>query len=533
MITAEDIQLLIGSGEGYNVEFKVSVPSKVRELTEEVCAFANAAGGVVLIGVDDQNTIKGVTIDNQKRSAIQNSISEITPNLHCEISHAELEGRNIVVIEVPSGPNKPYVYSGAIYVRIGPNSQKLTTAEQMRDFFQRSDKIYFDEGLCKEFSPTLEIDRELFNEFKSLAHLDVNVADYQIFSNLKLFAENDRFKNGAVLFFGKEPELYFEKATTRCVAFKGLDKRYIIDDKSYGGPLLTQFRKAIQWLYGKLDVSYDIEGQGSGPRKEIWEIPETVLKEAIINSLSHRDYYDKGATITIELFDDRVEISNPGGLVSAITPAEFGKRSHSRNPLIFGLFARMHLVEQIGSGIIRMKDLMKEAGLNEPAYRTEGFFTVIFNRPLDFIVKTVEKTVEEIILELIEENPKITLKTLIKDTRQTKRKVEYQINKLKNNGILERLGVGKSGYWQLKNHTNLYTVEDRKGTEKETETMEEIILNLIQGNPRITFIELMKATNKSKKTIEYQINKLKSNKLIIRFGPNKGGYWQIIREINE
>ncbi|MDP2112447.1 MAG: winged helix-turn-helix transcriptional regulator, partial [Bacteroidota bacterium] len=204
-----------------------------------------------------------------------------------------------------------------------------------------------------------------------------------------------------------------------------------------------------------------------------------------------------------------------------------------RNPLVFGLFARMHLVEQIGSGIIRMKDLMKEAGLHEPAYCTEGFFTVIFNRPLDFMEKTVEKTVEEIILELIEENPKITLKTLIKDTRQTKRKVEYQINKLKNNGILELMGVGKSGYWQLKNHTNLYTVEDRKGTEKETETMEEIILNLIQGNPRITFIELMKATNKSKKTIENQINKLKSNKLIIRFGPNKGGYWHIIREINE
>ncbi len=74
----------------------------------------------------------------------------------------------------------------------------------------------------------------------------------------------------------------------------------------------------MQWLKGKLNVSYDIEGQGGGPRKEIWEIPETVFKEAIINALSHRDYYDKGAVINIEVFDDRVEISNPGGLVSAI-----------------------------------------------------------------------------------------------------------------------------------------------------------------------------------------------------------------------
>ena len=78
----------------------------------------------------------------------------------------------------------------------------------------------------------------------------------------------------------------------------------------------------------------------------------------------------------VELYDDRVEISNPGGLVSAIKPADFGKRSHSRNPLIFGLFARMQLVEQVGSGIIRMNDLMREAGLPLPEYTTEGMFSV-------------------------------------------------------------------------------------------------------------------------------------------------------------
>ena len=137
----------------------------------------------------------------------------------------------------------------------------------------------------------------------------------------------------------------------------------------------------MQWLRGKLNIRYDIEGQGAGSRKEIWEIPETVFKEAIINSLTHRDYYDKGAVINIEVFDNRVEITNPGGLVSAIPEAEFGKRSHSRNPLIFGLFARMHLVEQVGSGVGRIKDLMKGAELPDPIFLKEGIFTVIFQRP--------------------------------------------------------------------------------------------------------------------------------------------------------
>ena len=149
MLTEGDIKLIIASGEGYNAEFKIGVPSKVRELSEEVCAFANAAGGVLLIGVGDGNQIQGVNIDNSKRSAIQNSLSEISPSLHCVISMIDVEGKTIAVIEFPSGPNKPYVLSGAIYVRIGPNTQKLTTAEQMRDFFQQSGKIYFDEDFCQ------------------------------------------------------------------------------------------------------------------------------------------------------------------------------------------------------------------------------------------------------------------------------------------------------------------------------------------------------------------------------------------------
>ena len=115
-MTAEDIQLIIPSGEGYNAEFKVAVPSKVHELTEQICAFANAAGGVLLIGVDDTNQIIGVSIDNAKRSAIQNSLREISPFINCSLTLIDVEGKTIGVIEVPSGSNKPYVLSGAIYV---------------------------------------------------------------------------------------------------------------------------------------------------------------------------------------------------------------------------------------------------------------------------------------------------------------------------------------------------------------------------------------------------------------------------------
>ncbi len=98
MMTVLELENLISSGEGYNTEFKVSFPSKVKEITEEICAFANAAGGTLLIGVDDKNTIQGVAFDNAKRSVLQNSIGEISPTLHCEIHTMEIEGKEIVVI---------------------------------------------------------------------------------------------------------------------------------------------------------------------------------------------------------------------------------------------------------------------------------------------------------------------------------------------------------------------------------------------------------------------------------------------------
>ena len=126
MLNTENIQSLIDSGEGYNVEFKVRVPSKVRELTEEICAFANADGGYLLIGVDDNGQVVGTNLENDKRSAIQGSISEISPALHCELCSVSIEDKTVWVIDVPSGKDKPYIFSGSIFVREGANSQQST-----------------------------------------------------------------------------------------------------------------------------------------------------------------------------------------------------------------------------------------------------------------------------------------------------------------------------------------------------------------------------------------------------------------------
>lgn len=442
-LTCAEIESIVHSGEGYNAEFKIRVPNKVKEITEEVCAFANSTGGVVLIGVSDENIIHGLEIDNAKRSAIQNSLNDINPQLQTDFYSVDIEGKTVWVIEVESEKQKPYVLSGVLYVRQGPNTQKLTTVEQMRSFFQLSERIYFDEAPCPNFKIEKDMDDEVFEEFRINAGLSRAISKEQIINNLRLLLPDGYIRNGGVLFFAKAPDFFIESAKIRCVAFEGINKTQIIDDKVFGGSLMKQYQQAMQWIKGKLNIRYKIEG--GGPRKETWEIPDTVFKEAIINALSHRDYYDKGACITIELFSNRVEISNPGGLTTAIKPDEFGTKSHSRNPLVFGLFERVDMVEKIGSGISRMNEAMKFANLPLPEFKIDGFFTVVFRRI--FMEETIGKTTREKIIEFIRVNPSLTRESIAFSLGISSKGVDYHITNMQNEGILKREGSRKTGKW--------------------------------------------------------------------------------------
>ena len=452
MIEEENLQALIHSGEGYNVEFKVRVPSKVRELTEEICAFANADGGYLLIGVDDSGQIIGTNLENDKRSAIQGSISEISPALHCEMYAVNIENTTVWVIDVPSGKDKPYIFSGSIFVREGANSQKLRTAEEMRSFFQECNKIFFDAIPCLKFNIYSDVDEQNFRDFRRESKLSPETSDKQIFENLMLFNEKGIAKNGAAMFFGKHPENMFPHVVVRCILFKGTTKVYIIDDKSFGGPLYQQYVQAMAWLESKLQVAYKIEGPGQ--REEIWEIPLTVFKEAIINALSHRDYYEQGATITIEMFDDRVEVSNPGGLLP-IVAKNFGHKSMTRNPLIFGLFTRMLLVERVASGIPRMQEAMKDANLPEPEFRTDGMFTVIFKRQIknyatNDIVNDIVNENEQAIINLLRTKPGLNASEIAENISKSWGTTMRYLKSLNEKGVIEFRGAPKTGGYYLK-----------------------------------------------------------------------------------
>ena len=433
MITADDIKMMARRGESYNVDFKVTVPQKVRDITQEVCSFANAAGGYVLIGIDDNGSIKGVSLDNAKRSSIQNSIGEISPALHCELYPVDVDGKEVWVIDVPAGRLVPYFFGGSVFLREGPNSQKITNAEEIRELFQRAEKIYYDSIPQKKYDIFDHLDNNIIKIFRREAHISNNVDDKQLLVNLQAFTENEEVRRGAILFFDRHPEELFFHAVVRCTQFKGTDKLHIIDDKTFVGPLYFQYEQALSWIMDKMRLEYVIKGTGS--RVEKWELPLEVFSEALVNALAHRDYYEQGAFTTVDLFDDRIEISNPGGLLPLVAK-HFGRRSLSRNPYIFSLFMRMNLVEHVGSGIGRMKELMLNAGLPEPEYETEGMFTVTLRRKASVVENPGLSELEKQVKDFMSVETKPSIDELCKKTRKKKSTIYNTLKSLREKGYI-------------------------------------------------------------------------------------------------
>ena len=448
-------QELIAQGEGQQVELKREVPSKVRELSEEVCALANATGGYIILGVDnDGKFTEGFTINNSKRSALRDSVDQIEPQVDCDIYSLIVTGHEIWVMEVKEGEDKPYFCSGAVHIRRGANSQKLRKPADVRKIFDDAGKLNFDMGVCPWFKWE-DVSEEAVRDFKFQAGIRSDAPSQELITNLGLLTDKGEITNAVPMLFSDACGKRFINAIIHCVRFKGTENVHIIDSKSFEGPLLLQYNNATAWIKQYLSVEYVMHG--FDPRLEIWELPLDAIKEALTNALCHRDYFDSGAKIMVQLYDDRLEISNPGGLLPYVA-ADFGHRSRSRNPLIFRMFTRMHLVESVGTGIPRIARILSEDGFPPAEYKTEGFFTTTLWKKKSASTeqsdhggqksgqKSGQKNREKIVM-LMKDNSHITSTELATALEINRSAVMRHIETLKKEGRIERKGGDRGGEW--------------------------------------------------------------------------------------
>ena len=237
--------------------------------------------------------------------------------------------------------------------------------------------------------------------------------------------------------------------------FAGTDKLTFLDIKSFKGNLFSLRQQAEVYVNGNIKWRAEIK---SGPRKEIPEVPVEAIREAVGNSLCHRDYFNpKGNEVAI--FKDRIEIYNPGLFPKEISPEDFftgHEKSILRNPLIAETMYKSKDIERWGSGIKRIHDECVAAGVKVEFKRLKTGFVVVFYRQKweegeGFEVggqKTREKTREKI-LRLIKENALITTSEIAEKVGVTQKGVEWNIGKLKKERLIKRVGPDKGGHWEV------------------------------------------------------------------------------------
>lgn len=212
-----------------------------------------------------------------------------------------------------------------------------------------------------------------------------------------------------------------------------------------------------------MNLRYEIE---SVRRKEILDIPEVALREAVVNAHCHRDYFEKGAHIMIEVYDDRVLISNPGGIPKGLDAKKFGQISFTRNPIIAAVLQRANYIEKMGTGITRIANAMKNADLPPAMFDTEGFFVVTLFRESNIKkmsgaksgvkngIKSGVKSVDENsgdseIINAIRENGYVTIAQLVEIVKIPNRTLQRKILKLREKGIITRVGSVRAGIWKI------------------------------------------------------------------------------------
>lgn len=454
---------LISLPESKTLEFKEIMPEPLA-IAKTACAFANGGRGTILIGVaDKKKTITG--INEQEIHSLEEKIANIVytmvePTAAFHISIHNLEGKLVLKMDVFPGSLKPYhlkskgVIEGT-YIRLGSTNRKADI-ETLEELSRQRMNISFDEtsiidASIEEIDPkNIEIYLKKRKEVRDIPKVE---PDTDFLKRIKAI----RQQNGSILptvagilLFSSEPEKYIQGAVIKCARFKGTEMDEFIDQKIIIGSLFSQIEETIAFFKKNVKRSAKIEGIY---RKEEYEYPEKAIREAVVNAVCHRDYSRKGADIKFAIFDDRIEITSPGGLLPQISISDLGTGvSELRNKIIGRIFNEAGLIEGWGTGIRRIRKEIEEKGLIAPEFKDiNGFFkTIIYNGPLQERLKFDPD--EKEIMAYIQKHGKASTKELEKVLGKSKATIKRKIRTLIDNGYL--IWVGKSqkdpsGYYEL------------------------------------------------------------------------------------
>lgn len=361
-----DTHPLLQQPEGKTLEFKRDLSSP-QNVLKTLVAFANSAGGRLVIGVDDSRQVVGVADPLAEEERICNLIADaIAPRLIPNVELMSVGGATVLVVEVFPSSARPHYLSkqglehGA-YLRLG-SSNRQAGPDWIAETQRAAAGLVFDEQPMPELGVE-DLDLAGLGRWLGPGRLLDDKA-LQTLKLLRLHQGRLVPTRGAVLLWGRERELHFPDAWVQCGRFRGQDKVHIFDQQEIHAHLPDAVTEIELFLKKHAFRSARF---GAMQREDVWSIPLALLREAIVNALVHADYAQRGTPLRVAFFDDRIDIESPGFLLPGMTVEDMRSGvSRIRNPVIARMFRELHLVEQWGSGVKRIFAEAQALGLPEP-----------------------------------------------------------------------------------------------------------------------------------------------------------------------
>jgi ATP-dependent DNA helicase RecG len=456
--------------ESQNIEWKESWRD---EYLKWICGFANAQGGKIYIGKNDNGVVTGIPNAKKLLEDIPNKISNFL-GIIADVNLYTEDGKEYLEIIVT--PNSyPVSYRGEYHYRSGSTKQQLT-GQALNQFLLKKtgitwDSVPVDNVEIRDMrNDSFDIFREQAVRSGRMSKQDVKMSNEELLDSLKL-VENGKFTRAAVLLFHHDPEKWIPGAYIKIGYFESdSDLRYQDEVK---GSLVSQADKVVDLLftkYLKADISYE-----GVTRVETYPYPKEALREAIYNAIVHKNYATL-IPIQISVYADRIYIGN-----DCVFPEDWtiddllGKhRSRAYNPLIANTFFRAGYIEAWGRGIEKIKESCMENGNDMAEYQIRpSEVMVVFYALHDATENTQDATqvtnqatnqanqatnqanhIQEKLLELISENGKMSQKELAKQSGEKISTVKYYMYRMRQQGIIERVGTSQKGHWEVRRNIN-------------------------------------------------------------------------------
>lgn len=482
-----DIQKLIGETTAYDKKQMLEV-KRPKSWLKSVSAFANGEGGTLIFGISDDDHIVGLADAKGDAERISEEIkSKLDPVPAINLELKETDGKTLILLHVYPGHETPYYYIGdkqrIAFVRIGNESVTADRVQLKALVLKGSGRTY--DSLPSNY----RFEDMAFSKLRSVHYkrLQRSFEDSE-FTSWGIIDENGKLTNAGTLLADESP---VRQSRIFCTRWNGLDMTSglgeAIDDVELEGCVIGQLQDAVSFVRNNSRKKWWKENDY---REELPDYPERAVTEAIANAIIHRDYMQMGSEIHIDMYDDRLEIYSPGGmmdgrLIQQLNPLTVP--SKRRNPLLADFFSRLGLMERRGSGMKKIINTYRRyehlSDYHAPEFTSNAseFHVTLWNlnyegsdnntapnntfqgaefikEPVkftkEFIKEPVEFTKEFIkasrqIYKLISMNPKVSTVQMAESMGLSARQVLKYLKRLQELGKIARIGGRKMGEWKI------------------------------------------------------------------------------------